>query len=146
MKTTATAITIVVVTLAAVPSICAQETEWKTLTQEVMELYRQGKYDRAMVVAKKALEVAEKNASPDHPSVSTSLNNLAALYRILGQYDEAEPLYKRALAIMEKALGPDHPNVAASLENMAVLYRNTGRDKEARALEKRAARIRASEQ
>ena len=33
--------------------------EWDILNQEVMELYQQGKYDRAVVVAHKALEVAK---------------------------------------------------------------------------------------
>ena len=35
--------------------------EWEILNQEVKSLYQQGQYDRAVVVAKKALEVAEKN-------------------------------------------------------------------------------------
>jgi tetratricopeptide (TPR) repeat protein len=117
--------------------------EWEILNQEVMELYRTGKYDRAIVVAKKALEVAEKNVGPNHPDVATSLNNLAALYRTQGQYAQAEPLFKRSLAILEKALGPDHPNVATSLNNLAELYRATKRVVEAEKLEERAARIRA---
>ena len=51
--------------------------EWDTLSQEVMELNRTGKYDRALVVAQKALQVAEQNVGRDHPDVATSLNNLA---------------------------------------------------------------------
>ncbi len=117
--------------------------EWDTLNQEVKELYRTGKYDRAVVVARKALEMAEKNVGPDHPDVATSLNNLAFLYDNQGRYAQAEPLYKRSLAIREKALGPDHPDVAQSLNNLAALYRATKRDEEAETLEQRAARIRA---
>jgi tetratricopeptide (TPR) repeat protein len=117
--------------------------EWDALNQEVLELYRAGQYDRALVVAKKALDIAEKSTYPNHPSVATSLNNLAELYRAQGQYAQAEPLYKRALAIREKALGPDHPDVATVLENMVALYRATERDKEAEKLEQRAAEIRA---
>jgi len=117
--------------------------EWDILNQEVMELYRAGKYDRAIVVAQKALQVAEQNAGPDHPDVATSLNNLASLYQDQGDYASAEPLYKRSLAILEKALGPDHPYVAGSLENLALLYRATKRSSEADVLEQRAARIRA---
>jgi len=118
-------------------------TEWETLNQEVMELYRSGKYERAIVLAKKTIEVAEQNVGPDHPSVATSLNNLAEIYRTQGDYAKAEPLYKRSLSIKEKALGPDHPSVATSLENLAGLYRATKRTAEADALEERAARIRA---
>ena len=117
--------------------------EWDTLNQEALRLLHAGKYDRGVVVAKKALAVAEQNVGPNHPDVATSLNNLAELYRAQGQYAQAEPLYKRSLAIWEKALGPDHPNVATSLENLALLYRATKRDKEAKRLEQRAARIRA---
>ena len=100
----------------------AQGIEWKTLNDEVMSLYKQGRYDRAVVVAKKALQVAEQAVGPDHPDVATSLNNLAVLYKAQGQYAQAEPLYKRSLAIWEKALGPDHPDVATSLNNLAELY------------------------
>ncbi len=120
-----------------------QGVEWEALNKQVLSLYQKGQYDRAVVVAKKALDVAEKAVGPNHPSVATSLNNLAELYRAQGQYAQAEPLYKRSLAIMEKALGPDHPNVATSLNNLAELYRATDRIKEAQELEKRVARIRA---
>jgi len=58
----------------------------------------------------------------EHPSVSTSLNNLARLYHSLGDYTKAEPLYKRSLAIREKVLGPEHPSVSTSLNNLAELY------------------------
>ncbi len=118
-------------------------TEWRLLNEEAVKLYRAGKYDRAVILARKALQVAEQNVGPDHPDVATSLNNLATLYRTQGQYATAEPLLKRSLAIWEKTLGPDHPHVATSLENLAVLYRATQRSSEAQPLEQRAAKIRA---
>ena len=117
--------------------------EWNILTQEAMSLYQQGRYDRAVVVAKQALEVAERNVGPNHLDVAISLNNLAGLYDTQGQYAQAEPLYKRALAIREKALGSEHPTVAKSLENMAALYRAINRRREAEKLEERAVAIRA---
>lgn len=121
----------------------AQGIEWMKLNDEILSLYSQGRYDRAVLVAKKALEVAEKTVGSNHPSVATSLNNLAELYSAQGQYAQAEPLYKRALAINEKALGPDHPAVAQILENISQLYRKTGQEKAAEELEKRATVIRA---
>ena len=72
-----------------------------------------------------------------------SLNNLAALYQLLGRYEAAEPLYERALAIKEKALGREHPLVAQSLENYAILLRATGRNWDAANMEGRAKAIRA---
>ena len=84
-------------------AVFAQEagTEWGALNEEALKLYRAGKYDRAVVVAEKALEVAQKNAGPDHPAVGTILNTLAINYHEQGQYAQAEPLYERALAIRE---------------------------------------------
>ena len=100
----------------------AQDTEWGTLNDEVKSLFRQGLYDRAVVVAKKALQVAEQTKGLNHPDVAASLNNLAALYYAQGQYSQAELLYKRSLVILEKILGSDHADVATSLNNLAGLY------------------------
>ncbi|MGA2078679.1 MAG: tetratricopeptide repeat protein, partial [Terriglobia bacterium] len=127
------------------PAAFAQQgagSEWQTLDQEVTELYGAGKYGRALAVAKKAVEVAEKEFGPEHPNLAASLNNLAALYRLEGQYAQAEPLDKRALAITEKALGPDHPAVATRLNDLALLYRAQGRYAQAEPLDKRALAIR----
>jgi tetratricopeptide (TPR) repeat protein len=112
--------------------------EWTILNKEVNKLYRAGNYDRAVTVAKKALEVADKNAGPNHSNVATSLNSLASLYYTQGQYAQAEPLYKRALAIREKALGPNHPHVARDLDNLAGLYYTQGQYAQAESLGKRA--------
>ncbi|PJB96305.1 MAG: hypothetical protein CO080_03560, partial [Nitrospirae bacterium CG_4_9_14_0_8_um_filter_70_14] len=116
--------------------------EWETLNQEVTDLYRAGQYDRAVVVAKKALEVAEKDVGPNHPDVALSLNNLAWLYRTQGHYAQAEPLYRRSLAILERALGPDHPAVALSLNNLAGLYDTQGQYAQAEPLYRRSLAIR----
>lgn len=84
-------------------------------------------YTETEPLYKRDLSISEKALGPDHPSVGTSLNNLAGLYDSQGKYDLAEPLYKRSLAIREKALGPDHPDVGSSLNNLAGLMFNIGR-------------------
>ena len=61
----------------------SSDVEWDILNDEVKELYRTGKYGRAVVVAKKALEVAEENVGPYNPDVATSLNNLALLLSLI---------------------------------------------------------------
>ncbi len=73
--------------------------EWDTLNQEAVDLYRAGKLDRAVVVAQKALQVAEQNVGPGHPDVAMSLVNLAGLYRATQRNAEAEVLEKRAAGI-----------------------------------------------
>ena len=119
MKYIPTIITVVLLLWPLPVSPSEAGIEWDILIQEGQELHRAGQYGRAVIVAKKALEIAMKNVGPHHPDVATSLNNLAVLYKTQGHYALAEPLYKRALAIHEQALGPDHPRVATDLNNLA---------------------------
>ena len=88
---------IAIAALLSAPSVFAEGAgiEWDILNDEVNELYRTGQYARAVVVGKKALKVAEEIVGPDHPSVATSLNNLAGLYRATGQILEAQELERR---------------------------------------------------
>ena len=124
--------------LATSTSAQTQGTDWKALNEEVADLDRAQEDDRAVVVAKKALEVAEKDDGPGHPRLALNLQNLALLYKDQGRYVEAESLCKRSLAIREKALGPDHPDVALSLNKLAALYFSWGRYAEAEPLYERS--------
>ncbi len=81
------------------PAVHAQNIEWETLNDEVKSLHEQGRYERAVVVAKKALYVAERSFGPDHPNVAKSLNNLSLLYDAMGKTEEAREFAARAEAI-----------------------------------------------
>ena len=100
-----------------------------------------GRYAEAEPLLRRALAIFEKALGPDHPSVATSLNNLARLLQNQGKYGEAEPLYRRALAINEKAFGPDRPVVAANLNHLASLLEARGKCGEAEPLYRRALAI-----
>ena len=115
--------------------------EWVALNNEAVSLHEHGHYDRAVVVAKKALKIAEQALGPDHPDVAAILNNLAELYKTQGHYAQAEPLYKRSLAIGEKTLGLEHPEVAKSLSSLAELYRAQGHHAQAEPLHQRSQAI-----
>jgi len=52
----------------------------KALNQQVVKLYRQGRYQEAVKVAQKALAIVEKALVPGHPHVAENPNNLALLY------------------------------------------------------------------
>jgi tetratricopeptide (TPR) repeat protein len=108
-----------------------------------MSLYQRGEFDRGVLLAKKALEIAESTVGPDHPTVATSLNNLASFYRARNQYAEAEPLLGRALAIREKTLGPEHLDVARALHDLAEFYHAKGEYHQAAPLVERALVIEA---
>ena len=96
------------------------------LNQQVVRLYRQGRYLEAIPIAERVLAISEKALGPEHHGTSQCLNNLAMLYSSMGAYAKAEPLLKRALAISEKALGPEHPGTGASLNSLAMLYSSMG--------------------
>ena len=97
------------------------------LSNEALELYQKGDYDRAAEMGKRALEAAERDFGPDHPDTAGSLHNLGLVYIKQHKNEEAEPLFQRALAIMEKSLGPDDPGLAKALEALATLYFAQGR-------------------
>jgi tetratricopeptide (TPR) repeat protein len=115
--------------------------EWEKLIKDTNELRGSGDYDQAVIVAKKAIEVAENAVGPDHPDVAHSLVSLAFVYSKQRRYDLEEPLYKRSLAIMENALGSDHPDVANSLTMLARFYFTRGNYEEAEPLYKRSLAI-----
>ena len=112
------------------------------LNQQVLDLYRQGKYAEALPIAQQALAICEKVFGAEHPIVATGINNLARLYDAQDRYAEAKPLHKRVLAIREKVLGPEHPDTAQSLNNLAFLYKAVGSYDKAEPLYRRSLSIR----
>jgi len=94
----------------------------------------QGAYEQALPWQTKCLLAARERFGDEHPSVATSLNNLAFLYDSQGRYSEAEPLYIEALVMRKRLLGDEHPDVANSLNNLAALYDSQGRYSDAEPL------------
>ena len=122
-------------------SLYAQSEELMDAYNQGQALYEAGRYEQAIPLWRKALELGEREFGPDHPTTAVLINNLANLYRAQGSYAKAESLYMRALAINEKALGPDHPSVATGLNNLAMLYNEQGSNEAAEPLYKRALAI-----
>ncbi len=116
--------------------------EAEMLTQQVIQLYQQGKYNEAIPLAEQALAIRKKVLGDNNRLTADSLNNLAELYKSQGRYSEAEPLHKEALDIRRKQLGDNHPDTASSLNNLAALYYSQGRYSEAEPLYKQALAIR----
>ncbi len=108
------------------------------LNKQINQLYGQGKYAEATVIAQRALTLAERVLGKEHPGTLTCVNNLALLYQQQRRYGEAEPLYKRALEARERLHGKEHPNTLISVNNQASLYKAQGRYSEAEPLYSRA--------
>jgi CHAT domain-containing protein/Tfp pilus assembly protein PilF len=112
------------------------------LYDENRKLRRVGKYDEALRLVERVLEIRERILGPDHRGVAAAINDLAILYYYKGDYARAELLHRRTLGIRKKALGPGHPDVAASLNGLANLYWHKGDYVKAEPLHQHALRIR----
>jgi len=80
----------------------AEVAEESQLNTSLLELYKAGKFDQALPVARRLVELKEKMFGAEDPVVGVALSNLAEIYRAKKQYDEAQPLYRRSLAILER--------------------------------------------
>ena len=120
----------------------AEEDDPGALNQRVNQLIEQGKFQEAIPIAERAVEVAKHTLGPDHPKTADALNDLGFIFQKIGNYAKAEPLYQEALRIRQKVLGPEHSDTAASLNNLASLYWAMGEYVKAEPLLKEALRIR----
>ena len=96
--------------ILACASLLAEDDDPNALNQRVSQLIEQGKYQEAIPIAERAVEVAKRARGPEHPETADALNNLGFLYKKTGDYAKAEPLYQEALRIRQKVLGPEHPD------------------------------------
>ena len=71
------------------------EKDWKESNLQARDLYEQGKYDDALVLAGRALDFAEREFGSDHLNTATSLNDLAVLYYSKRDFTRAEPTRAR---------------------------------------------------
>ncbi len=114
----------------------------RKLNTQAVALYRQGKYEEAIKLQKRALALWEKELGGEHKLVATGSANLAEMYRARERYIEAADAYQRALKIEEKLLGPDHPDLVGLMIRMGWMRHAISRGGEAESLFKRAVEIR----
>ncbi len=119
-------------------------TEANRLGAQVVKLYREGKYDEALPLAKREVELREKALGPETQAVATSVFNLASLYQAKKNYHEAEPLFQRSLAVYEKSFGTDNLRLYPVLESYAFALFGNRKYSEAQQQLKRAVSIRES--
>jgi tetratricopeptide (TPR) repeat protein len=97
----------------------AERAESARLTAQVHELYKQGKYDDAIPLAKRVLEI-EQAAAPDQLGVAAALSNLAELYFQKGTDSESEKLFQRA-SLIYQSHRLKTPAASNALERLAQL-------------------------
>ncbi|MFM9963278.1 MAG: tetratricopeptide repeat protein [Planctomycetaceae bacterium] len=103
-----------------------------------------GEYYLAARLLKLNVQIMKSDGSANDLAVSTTLNNLAEVFRLQGQHKEAWGQAVRALWTRRRAVGRKHPLVAQSWANLATIRFDDGRYKAAESLFKRAIAIRES--
>jgi len=120
-----------------------KEMELDKLTDKYMSLQEKGNIVCSVVVAKQALQLAEKVFGPDHLNVACAQNSLGIMHAVQNKYVEAEMYFKRSLEIHDKVVQTSKKpvDVAPVLINLALLYRTHGQYGLAEPLYKRALAI-----
>jgi tetratricopeptide (TPR) repeat protein len=88
------------------------------LEVQVVKLYKEGKFDDAVPLAKRVLKIREGQLSPSDPLLADSMGNLAMLYLAKGKFDDADSLLKRALAIYEQSPDQNALVLAKTLDSL----------------------------
>jgi tetratricopeptide repeat protein len=94
--------------LQLVPNLAAQTDDASkvdSLNKQVIEFYQAGKYQEAIPLARKLLDIREKLSGPEHSDTATSLNSLALLNMDLGKTGGALEFAVRAEKAQETQLG-----------------------------------------
>jgi TonB family protein len=103
--------------------------EASRLSQQVVSLYAQKKYEEALPLASRVVEIRQKALGPDDPLLGDALSNLGAIFLGLHRIPESLKQYKRAIAILEKANSKE--KLAAALHNEGWAYFSDGKLTEA---------------
>jgi tetratricopeptide (TPR) repeat protein len=90
----------------------------------------EGKGDEAVALARRSVELNEKNR-PDSPQLARALRNLSQNLAGIERYEEALAVNRRAIAISTHSQGANHPDMTGMLQIKGVLLNKLGRYAEA---------------
>lgn len=123
-------LTIVCVSLLLILPLTSQESpelkEASDLTQAFLKLVNEQKYDQALPLAKRALEIRQRLLPRDDPAIGNSLIYLVHIYDGKRDYGKAKETLQRLLQYQTERFGADNVKLAPTLERLAVLYYRDG--------------------
>jgi serine/threonine-protein kinase len=113
-----------------------------SLLETIAEAYRSlGLFDDSLTLARRSLDVANRNLGRESPEAAAGTELLAELYRDKGKYAEAEPLLRGLILSKTAAKGADSPDTAHVMGELGECLYWEGKDAEARALLERTLAI-----
>ncbi len=114
---------------AQTPPISPGTTEALKLSAEVVTLFQQKKYDEALPLAQKVIEIRVRESGKNHLVVGQAWRNLAYLQQRRGKANEAETAFENALDIYEvnqPLAAADEKMFAELLDVVATYQANDG--------------------
>ena len=96
------------------------------LTNTLVKLFKEGKYDEALPLAKRAAQIREKLLPRTDARVSNALVNLGEVYLAKKDYNSAKQTFERVLPLQEERFGPTSEKLGITLDRLAVLYHYQG--------------------
>ncbi|MCA1579449.1 MAG: TonB family protein [Acidobacteria bacterium] len=120
------------------PQEPAELQEATTLTDSAVKLFNSGRYDEALVPAKRALQIREKLLPRTDTRISSALSNLGEIYLAQKDYKAAKGVYLQLLKIQEELYGPENVYLAFTLDRLALVHYVAGDDAGTEAAYKRA--------
>ena len=119
----------------------AELKEAAELTESLVKLFNEKKYDEALKLAKRALEIRERLLPLKDPLVGNSLNNMGEIYIAKRDYGKAKDAYLRLLQHQTERFGADDVILARTLERLGALHYREGENSKAEDAYKRAVAI-----
>ena len=92
------------------------------LSASVVTLFNQQKFDEALPLAKRALQIREKLLPRTDPLLMKSIRYVGDLYVAKRDYNSAKQAFERLLPILEEKFGPTDLNLASTLDMLAAVY------------------------
>lgn len=105
-------------------------------------LQSDGRYGKAEIIFRNALEIRERACGLDHPDTLASISQLGSVLDDQGKYEEAEAMHRQALQGYEKVLGSEHPSTLTTMHNLAFNLKQLGKVSDALSLLKKCAHLR----
>src|SRR5919205_2422766 len=109
------------------PQESPQLAEATEMIKAVGKLFKEGKFDEALPLAKRSLEIREQLLPHNDPRVANSLSFLGDVYMARREYDNARKTFERLLQLQEELVGPTDVRLTNTLDRLALLYYEDGK-------------------
>ena len=101
----------------------AQSIELRENLKHTKKLYNEGKLEKAIISAKKAIEISRIDFGTEHYYTATLIENLGIIQYEMLKYTDAEKSFQEVFTIRKATLENDHSDIAEALNFIALSNR-----------------------